>query len=80
MTTTYTDSKGNAVDIASMAYPHLKSAHAKAIRTEERALQTAIERGEEYTNDAREAEISAMAAEIARRDEAFAAEQVDGAS
>lgn len=71
MTTTYTDSKGNAVEIASMAFPHLKSALAKAIRTEERRH----EGDPNYENPDREAEIAAMTAEVAKRDAAYAAEQ-----
>lgn len=71
MTSIYTNSKGEPVEIATMAYPHLKSAHAKAVRAEERAH----ENDPDYRNDAREAEITAMAEEIARRDAAYAAEQ-----
>ncbi|WP_436357349.1 hypothetical protein [Brevundimonas sp. CEF1] len=59
MTTFYVNSKGQDVEIASMAYPHLCSAHAKLIRDQRDGL--------------RQVEIDAMAAEIAARDEAHAA-------
>lgn len=75
--THYTNSKGESVEIASMAYPHLVSAHKKAVATEERKHQSAHLNGTEYDNPEREAEIDAMAAEIAKRDEAYAAEQAD---
>lgn len=74
MTTTYTNSAGEPVEIATMAYPRLKSALAKAIRTEERRHES----DPNYRNDAREAEIAAMTAELAKRDAAYAAEQADG--
>ncbi len=61
MTTFYVNSKGQDVEIASMAYPHLCSAHAKLVREQRDGL--------------RQAEIDAMAAEIAARDEAHTAEQ-----
>jgi hypothetical protein len=73
MTTHYTDSKGNPVEIATMPYPHLKSAHRKAIGTEERKHEAS----DSYTNPAREAEIDAMKAEIDRRDAAYAEQQAD---
>ena len=57
----YVNSKGQDVVIADMAYPHLTSAHAKLVREQRDGL--------------RQAEIDAMAAELERRDEAFAAEQ-----
>jgi hypothetical protein len=72
--TTYTNSKGEAVEIASMAYPHLKSAHAKAVKVEDLAREVRPD----HRDDQRQAEIDAMAAEIARRDEAYAAEQEAG--
>ena len=68
MTRFYTSSKGESVEIASMVYNHLKSAHDKAVRTEERKHDEAFRSGEAYSNDEREGEISAMAAELARRD------------
>lgn len=80
MTTTYTDSKGQPVEIASMAYNHLVSAHKKAVASEERKHQTAYNQGTSYDNPEREAEIDAMAAEIKRRDEAYAAEKGNAAS
>lgn len=52
--TTYVNSRGQDVEIASMAYPHLCSAHAKLIREQRDGL--------------RQKEIDAMAAEIAARD------------
>ena len=61
MTKMYVNSKGQDVEIASMAYPHLCSAHAKLVREQRDGL--------------RQAEIDAMAAEIAIRDEAHAAPQ-----
>ena len=67
--TFYVNSKGQDVEIASMAYPHLCSAHAKLAR--------------EQRNGLRQTEIDAMAAEIAARDEAHAAElaaQAEGAA
>ncbi|MFT6427335.1 MAG: hypothetical protein ACJAVC_000600 [Brevundimonas sp.] len=57
----YVNSKGQDVVIADMAYPHLASAHAKLVREQRDGL--------------RQSEIDAMAAELQRRDEAFAAEQ-----
>lgn len=54
MTATYVNSKGLDVEIASMAYPHLCSAHAKLIRDQRDGL--------------RQTEIDAMAAEIAARE------------
>lgn len=61
MSVTYVNSRGQDVEIASMAYPHLCSAHAKLVREQRDGL--------------RQTEIDAMAAEIAVRDEAHAAEQ-----
>jgi len=52
--TFYVNSKGQDVDIASMAYPHLCSAHAKLVREQRDGL--------------RQKEIDALAAEIAARD------------
>lgn len=74
----YTDSKGAKVEIIGMAYPHLVSAHKKAVATEERRHHTAYLGGTTYENREREAEIDALAAEIKRRDEAYAAEKADG--
>lgn len=59
--TFYVNSKGQDVEIASMAFPHLRSAHAELVREQRDGL--------------RQAEIDAMAAEIAARDEAHAAAQ-----
>lgn len=73
--TTYTNSKGEIVEIASLAYPHLVNAHKRAVSREERCHTHAAAMGEDYTNDQAEAEISAMAAEIAKRDDAYAKEQ-----
>ncbi|MGX8272994.1 hypothetical protein ACWQV9_09945 [Brevundimonas diminuta] len=61
MTKMYVNPKGQDVEIASMAYPHLCSAHAKLVREQRDGL--------------RQAEIDAMAVEIATRDEAHAAAQ-----
>jgi hypothetical protein len=77
MTQHYTDSKGAQVEIAGMAFPHLVSAHKKAVASEERKHHTAFINGTTYENKEREAEIDAMAAEIAKRDEAYAAEQAN---
>ena len=77
MTIHYTDSKGQAVEIATMAYQHLVSAHKKAVATEERKHHRAYLDGTTYENKEREAEIDAMAAEIAKRDEAYAEEQAN---
>lgn len=52
--TFYVNSKGQDVEIASMSYPHLVSAHAKLVREQRDGL--------------RQKEIDAMAAEIAARD------------
>ena len=60
MTTHYHGSKG-PVEIAAMHYSHLASAHAKLVR--------------ERLDDSRDAEIAAMAADIARRDTEYEAEQ-----
>lgn len=70
--THYTDSKGQPVEIAKMATPHLISAHKKAVATEERRHTTAMNFDEEYSNPEREAEIDALAAEIKRREAAQA--------
>jgi hypothetical protein len=71
----YTDSKGQKVEIASMHYAHLVSAHAKLLRTEERKHETAVNSGYEYDNPEADAEIDAMKAEIDRRDAARAEEE-----
>lgn len=73
--TSYTDSKGKSVVISDMAGPHLMSAWKKAVATEERRHHTAFINGTTYENAEREAEIDALAAEIAKRDETYAAEQ-----
>ena len=73
----YTNSKGEAVEIATLAYPHLVNAHKKAVASEERKHHTAYLGGTTYDNPGREAEIDAMAAEIAKRDEAYAEEQAN---
>lgn len=75
--THYTNSKGESVEIASLPYPHLVNAHKKAVASEERKHHTAFINGTTYENKEREAEIDAMAAEIAKRDEAYAAEQAN---
>ena len=75
--THYTDSKGQPVEIAKMATPHLISAHKKAVATEERRHTTAHNFDETYENPEREAEIDAMKAEIDRR-EAISSEQQQG--
>lgn len=75
--THYTNSQGLSVEIASMAYPHLVSAHKKAVASEERKHHTAYLGGTSYENPEREAEIDALAAEIAKRDKASAAEQAN---
>ena len=67
MTTEYTNSKGEKVEIAKMVYNHLKAAHDKAVRAEERRHENAVARGETYENDQRESEIESMAAELAKR-------------
>ena len=73
--TTYTNSQGQKVEIASMAFPHLVSAHKKAVASEERRHTHAVAMGEHYENVEREAEIDAMAAEIAKREAAYAEQQ-----
>lgn len=75
MTTEYTNSKGEKVGISSLSYPHLVNAHKKAVASEERRHTHAHLMGEEYENAEREAEIDALAAEIARRDAAYAEQQ-----
>ncbi len=72
MTATYTNSKGEKVDIASMPHAHLKAAHAKAVRGEERRHEEAHQRGGEYDNPEREAEIDAMKARLDALDAAHA--------
>lgn len=52
--TFYVNSKGQDVEIASMAYPHLASAHAKLVREQRDGL--------------RQTEIDAMADELNKRD------------
>lgn len=71
----YTNSKGESVEISSLPYPYLVNAHKKAVASEERKHHTAYLGDTTYENPEREAEIDAMAAEIAKRDEAYAAEQ-----
>lgn len=73
----YTNSKGESVEIATLPYPHLVNAHKKAVATEERRHHTAYLGGTTYENKEREAEIDALAAEIAKRDETYAAEQAN---
>lgn len=77
MTDTRTNSKGEQEVIADMATPHLKNAHKRAVSAEERKHSHAAAMGEDYSNDQAEAEISAMKAEIDRRDEAYAKEQAN---
>lgn len=67
--THYTSSKGDKIEIASMAYLYLVSAHKKAVATEERKHEWAAANGQEYSNPDREAEIDALAAELKRREE-----------
>lgn len=62
----YVNSKGQDVPIASMAFPHLKSAHAKLIR--------------EQVDGARQAEIDAMTAEITAREIERAKAEAEAAS
>lgn len=62
----YNNSRGVDVLIADMAYPHLASAHAKLVREQRDGL--------------RQAEINAMAEELARRDEQRAAEEAERAA
>lgn len=64
--THYNNSKGVDVLIADMAYPHLASAHAKLVREQRDGL--------------RQAEIDAMAEELAHRDEQRAAEEAEKAA
>lgn len=64
MTKMYVNSKGQDVEIASMAYPYLCSAHAKLVREQRDGL--------------RQAEIDAIAAEIVLRDKAHAAAEAEG--
>lgn len=73
----YTNSKGESVEIATLPYPHLVNAHKKAVASEERKHHSAHLDGTTYDNPEREAEIDAMAAEIAKRDEAYAEEQAN---
>lgn len=80
MTETRTNSKGEQEVIADMPYPHLVNAHKRAVSAEERKHSHADAMGEDYTNDQAEAEIEAMAAEIAKRDEAYAKEQANAPS
>jgi hypothetical protein len=77
MTTFYTNSKGESLEISSLPYPYLVNAHKKAVASEERKHHTAFINGTTYENEEREAEIDALAAEIAKRDEAYAAEQAN---
>lgn len=66
--THYTDSKGEKLAIANMVFAHLFSAHRKAVAKEEREHEF----DPDYSNPEREAEIEAMAAEIERRNQAYA--------
>lgn len=69
MTTHYTNSQGLAVEIAAMAYPHLQSAYAKAVRHENEEIALAEGQGFTYeTSVERQAEIDAMAEEISKRE------------
>lgn len=77
MTTTRTNSKGEQEVIADMPYPHLVNAHKRAVSAEERKHTHAAAMGEDYSNNQAEAEIVAMAAEIAKRDEAYALEKAN---
>jgi len=77
MTLTYTNSAGEPVEIATMAYPHLVNAHAKATRDYQDRMETARSEGVPYSDPDRLAESDAMKAEIAKRDAAYAAEQAD---
>ena len=61
MSATYVNSRGLDVEIASMAYPHLVSAHAKLVREQRDGL--------------RQTEIDAMAAELTKRDAERAEEE-----
>ena len=72
MTTTYTNSKGEKVEIASLSYPHLVNAHKKAVASEERKHHHAYVNGETYENPEAEAMIDAMKAEIDRRETEYA--------
>lgn len=82
MTDSYTSSDGRKRLISEMNYSHLKAAHAKAVRGEERMHEDAVNQGREYSNPGREAEIEAMGADLARRDAEYAAQQAeaDGAA
>lgn len=73
--TTRTNSKGQQEVIADMPYPHLTNAHRRAVSSEERKHTHAAAMGEDYSNPQAEAEIDAMAAEIARRDAEYQAQQ-----
>lgn len=75
MTTHYTASSGEKKLISDLAYPYLVNAHKKAVASEERKHTHAAAMGEAYDNPEREAEIDAMAAEIKRRDAAYAEQQ-----
>lgn len=75
MTKFYTARDGTQKAIADMPTPYLVNAHKKAVASEERRHTHAHLMGEEYENAEREAEIDAMAAEIARRDAAYAEQQ-----
>ena len=79
MTLYYTNSKGQAVEIATMAYPHLQSAYAKAVRHKNEEIALAEGQGFTYETSAeRQAEIDAMKAEIAKRDAKREAETANG--
>lgn len=69
MTKHYTPSKGEPKLIADMEYTYLTNALRKAISSEERKHEA----DDSYSNPEREAEITEMTAEVARRDAAYAA-------
>lgn len=78
MTKHYTNSQGLAVEIAAMAYPHLTAAHAKAVKEYDYKAQVCAASDETYSNPKREAEIKALAEEIARRDDAYGKGEANG--
>jgi len=75
MTKHYTNSQVLAVEIAAMAYPHLTAAHAKAVKEYEHKTRVCEASGETYSEPKREAEIKALAEEIARRDQVYGSEK-----
>jgi len=72
MKTHYTNSAGEQIEIASLNVHHLRAAHAKAVRGEERRHEEAHQRGGDYENPEREAEIDAMKARLDALDAAHA--------